>query len=50
MKGGEMSHLLRSPVAYALAEPRGSTCHSAGPARDQQGGTPQYLLRGLQAA
>ena len=49
-KGGGMSHLLRSPAVYAPAEPRGRhTCHSAGPAGDQQGGTPQYLLRGLQA-
>ena len=43
-----MSHLLRLLVAYAPAEPRGGhTHHSAGLARDQQGGTPQYLLRGL---
>ena len=39
-----MSHLPRSLVAYAPAEPRGRhNCHSAGLARDQQGGTPQYL-------
>ena len=48
VKGGRTSHLPRLPVAYAPAEPRGGhTCHSAGLARDQQGGTPQYLLRGL---
>ena len=46
-----MSHLLRSLVAYAPAEPRGGRTHSsAGLAGDQQVGTPQYLLRGLQAA
>ena len=40
-KGGRMSHLPRSLAAYAPAEPRGGhTHHSAGPAGDQQGGTP----------
>ena len=50
MKGGGMSHPLRLPVAYAPAEPRGGTHHPAGPAGDQQGGTPRYLLSSLQAA
>ena len=47
-KGGGTSRLPKSLAAYAPAEPRGGhTCHSAGLAGDQQGGTPQYLLRGL---
>ena len=51
MERGRMICLPRHLAANAPAEPRGRhTHHSAGLARDQQGGTPQYLLKSLQAA
>ena len=46
-----MVRLPRHLVANAPAEPRGRyICHSAGMTQNQLGGTPQYLLGGLQAA
>ena len=48
---GRMVHLLRHLVANAPAEPRGRYIHcSAGTTQNQPGGTPRYLLGGLQAA
>ena len=51
MERGRMICLPRYLAAYAPAEPRGRHTHcSAGWDGDQQGGTPRYLHRSLQAA
>ena len=45
-----MVHSWRHLVVNAPAEPRGRyICHSAGATQNQPGGTPRYLLGGLQA-